>query len=184
MSTRQIKDSYRKSSRLRKLSRDAYLALPHVYCIADDFGCFVLDPISNRNEVFPGRADITAEEFSLWITEWRRTKQLEVWVQEGVKYGFFTGWFKHNRLRAEKSPVSPCPPSLKKIVGSESWAGMADKTLELLRQLAADSGRRRRKGSEVKRSEAKRREGGGVPKSDKEYELAIMNKGRKKGGVI
>jgi hypothetical protein len=167
--TRQIKGSYRSSPRLRKLSRDAYFALPHSYCLGDNFGIFIIDPITNRNQAFPARDDITVEDFEKWLREWAKVKQLEVFKVNGIKYGFFTGWFKHNRLRLQ-TPLHPRPPSLHQHISKEEWFNVDEKAFGRLRQAAADCGklppkRREEKGREEKGSTAVPLRGQGTSKS-------------------
>lgn len=177
MSTRVIRSSYRLSKKLRKLSKEAYLALPHLYCIADSFGCFILEPFTNRNQAFPSRSDITPEEFATWIAEYKKNGQLEVWKEEGTEFAYFSGWFKHNRLRYNQNPTTSRPPSLRPHITAKEW-DMADKEgLERLRQRAANCGKlppsKPQVAAEERRGEEKKGKGKSEPEADGPLKKAL-----------
>lgn len=121
MPKRMIDDSLLDSRSLEVLSPAAQDAFPRFILIADDFGCFEINPVKLRALGWSRRPDVTEEMVEGWITEYAERQATDpasgqklapvamTWTHVGRRYAFLTGWFGGHgqKRRAEYDPNAP-----------------------------------------------------------------------------
>lgn len=71
---------------------------PRYFLLADDYGCFRVQAEVIKGDIYPRRPDITAEIVANDLVEFERVGCLKTWrTEDGHTYGFFIGWWEHNR---------------------------------------------------------------------------------------
>lgn len=89
MANHVIRDRIWESQKLRRCSREAALAYPWIFLVADDWGRFEYNPRRIWSRVFGGREDVTVTEVSAWLSEYERegllvpysNSELAVWYR-------------------------------------------------------------------------------------------------------
>jgi len=98
------------------LSRDARLLALGLISMADDSGRFVGTQQAILGYVFPLDKDIRAAKFSCWMRE-VTTKLpsqdrplIEMYDVDGVPYGWFPKYRKHQKINRPQPSYLPAPP--------------------------------------------------------------------------
>jgi hypothetical protein len=121
MPKRLIDDSLLDSRSLEVLSPRAQDAFPRFILLADDFGCFEVNPVILRARGWSRRPDVTEEDVAGWLREYaerqasdpdtgdRLAPVLMVWTHVGRRYAHLTGWSGAHgqKKRAEYDPTAP-----------------------------------------------------------------------------
>ena len=100
MANHVIYDRIWESKKLASISKDAALAYPWVYLVADDYGRFEYNARRVWGKVFSGRKDISLEEVECWLAEYEQVGLLRRYhIDLAVWIGF------------KQRPPSKCKPS-------------------------------------------------------------------------
>ena len=111
MPNRILKESIWRSESLNKCSLDAQAFFVRMIPYPDDFGRFDARTPIIRATLYPLRyAEITEKKIESWLDEVVKAGMVKIYEVEGVKYGYFTNWNKHQQQRVKKSKY-PDPPS-------------------------------------------------------------------------
>lgn len=104
-----IRDRLWESKKLRRCSREAALAYPWIFLVADDWGRFEYDPRRIWSKVFGSREDVSQAEVAAWLGEYEREKLLRRYQADGEEYAEWTNF--HGRPPTQRRPASyPVPP--------------------------------------------------------------------------
>lgn len=85
-----------------------------IVATADTYGCFIVNAASIWGRAFPQPElypDVLPKHISSWLDEYEQAGMLERWTENGRTYGFWTGWFRHNRPDSRYARTTPEPPS-------------------------------------------------------------------------
>lgn len=106
-----IRDRVWDSKKLRRCSRDAAMAYPMIFLVADDWGRFEFDSPRIWSKVFGGRKDVTEAEVEAWLSEYEREGLLIRYGTDG-EHAF---WYKfEGRPPSKRRPSHyPQPPEPK-----------------------------------------------------------------------
>ena len=121
MPKRMIDDSLLDSRSLEVLSPVAQDQFPRFILLADDFGCFEINPTILRARGWSRRPEVTDSAVEGWLIEYAERQAtdpdtgeklppvLMAWTHVGRRYGFLTGWFGPHgqKRRAEYDPQAP-----------------------------------------------------------------------------
>src|SRR5688572_13995127 len=110
MANHVLYDTLWASKRLRRCSRDAAMAYPWIFLVADDHGRFEYDPRAIWSKCFASREDVTVNDVALWLSEYEREELL-------FRYGAdeqFAYWynFKGRKPSERRKSNYPEPPTL------------------------------------------------------------------------
>lgn len=115
MSNHVIRDRLWESKKLRRCSRDAALAYPWIFLVADDWGRFEYDPTRICSKVFGARTDVTLAEVTTWLEEYEREGLLSRYQHEGDELATWTNFqgrpASQRRPSAYQQPVQEVKPS-------------------------------------------------------------------------
>lgn len=99
------------------MSRDARLLAVGLISMADDEGRFVATPQAILGYVFPLDTDVTPAKLTRWMSEVATPRPsddravIELYSVDGVPYGWFPKYRKHQKInRPQPSPL-PAPPA-------------------------------------------------------------------------
>lgn len=92
MPTRMLRDGLLTSPSLAWTSPRAQDAFPRFLLLADDFGCFDANPRVLVGRGWPLRPDVTEADIAAWLDEYVQVGMLQIWDDNGHRYGFLTGW--------------------------------------------------------------------------------------------
>lgn len=105
-----IRDRLWESKKLRRCSREASLAYPWIFLVADDWGRFEYDPRRIWSKVFGSREDVTLAEVASWLVEYERQKLLRRYQSDGEEYAEWTNF--QGRPPTQRRPTDyPVPPA-------------------------------------------------------------------------
>jgi HNH endonuclease len=108
MPNRMIRESARTSDTLDQLSDGAERMFWRLTTVADDFGRFEADPRVLLSACFPLRAGrLKVEQVAKWLKELVLVELVSVYIVGGKRFGVFTTWEKHQRIRAKHSKFPP-----------------------------------------------------------------------------
>lgn len=151
MPSRILRDSIVTSPSLARCSPGAQDRFPRYTIAADDFGCFEASPMILRGKMFPYRQDMTDDAVAADLAEYRRELMLEVWEENGRRYGFFVSWGRHQRVREaddhkakgnkfKSRRKTPTPPSVRPFGTLAAYYGAdADRAFAELPAVAGHS---------------------------------------------
>lgn len=110
MANHVIYDTVWGSKRLRRCSREAAMAYPWIFLVADDHGRFEFDPRVIWSKCFATRDDITVADVSTWLSEFEREELL---FRYGVG-GQYAHWynFKGRKPSERRKSNYPEPPKV------------------------------------------------------------------------
>ncbi len=83
MANHVIRDRIWESKKLTRCSRDAALAYPWIFLVADDWGRFEYDPRRIWSKAFGSRADVSLPEVTGWLAEYEEVGLLERFGEDG-----------------------------------------------------------------------------------------------------
>lgn len=86
-----LRDRIWESDKLKRCSREAALAYPWIFLVADDWGRFECNAVRICGRVFGGRHGVTVEEVASWLAEYER-EGLLVRYHIDRELGFWTGF--------------------------------------------------------------------------------------------
>lgn len=120
MPKRLIDDSLLNSPSLEVLSPRCQDAIPRFILLADDFGCFEVEPRILWAKGWPKRPDVAEGDVSAWLAEMAERQAvgldgqkaapvLMLWTHAGRRYAHLTGWFGPHgqKRRAEYDANAP-----------------------------------------------------------------------------
>lgn len=98
MPKRLIDDSYLNSPSMAVCSPRAEDAYPRFMLLADDFGCFEVNPRALLARGWPNRTDVTEQDLISWLEEYVTKRAIDqppvamIWSERGRRYCYLTGW--------------------------------------------------------------------------------------------
>jgi hypothetical protein len=104
-----IRDRIWESKKLRRCSKEAALAYPWIYLVADSWGRFEFNPPRIWALVFGGRKDVSPEDVERWLSEYEREELLIRYHIDGelaVWSGFYS---RAKKLRKNSQYPDPAP---------------------------------------------------------------------------
>jgi hypothetical protein len=104
---RTIKPSFWGDADVCRLSIEARLLMVGLISMADDQGRFLGSTNAISGYVFPND-DIPPTKVRKWLTELEHSKRVHFYSIDGIAYGCFLNWSKHQRI-SHPQP-SPLPP--------------------------------------------------------------------------
>lgn len=108
-----IKDRIWRSQKLRRCSREAALAYPWIFLVADDWGRFEYDARLIWSQAFGAREDVSVEDVEGWLAEFARENLLERYHIDG-ELAFWTKF--EGRPPSKRRPSQyPDPEPFKKV---------------------------------------------------------------------
>src|SRR4051794_1005923 len=113
MPSRILRESFVTSESVASLAPAVQDRLPRYFLLADDFGCFLVQPAVIRGRIFPLRPDITAEIVESDLAEYARVGIVQLYsASDGKRYAWFPRWNEHQRPpRASSARKCPAPPA-------------------------------------------------------------------------
>lgn len=123
MANHVIYDRLWESKKLSECSRDAAMAYPWIFLVADDHGRFEYRPARIWAKVFGGRKDVSLEDVSGWLTEYFRVGLL-------LRYhidGDLAHWYKFKGRKLSERRKSEYPDPLDFPPFTEIVTGGAEK---------------------------------------------------------
>lgn len=99
------------------LSRDARLLAIGLISFADDDGRFVATQQAILGYVFPLDTDVTPAKLSRWLGEVTSKRPsadrplVEMYEVDGIPYGYFPKYRKHQRINRPQPSSLPTPPA-------------------------------------------------------------------------
>jgi hypothetical protein len=107
---RTIKPQFWQDAGVANLSREARLLMLGLVSIADDEGRFVASPAAIIGYVYPHDDDVTPAKVKRWLSEVEKHCHLTLYTVDGLSYGSWRNWTKHQAINRPSS--SPLPPPL------------------------------------------------------------------------
>lgn len=121
MPKRILDDTFLDSRSMEVLSPSCQDAFPRFILLADDFGCFEVNPVILRARGWSRRPDVDEATVEGWLTEMAERQAVDpetgtklapvlmVWTHVGRRYAHLTGWFGPHgqKKRAEYDPNAP-----------------------------------------------------------------------------
>jgi hypothetical protein len=98
------------SARLSKLTMVAEAWWNRMHLAADDWGIFQTNPKILKGKLWPLRDDMTIEIIEILLNEYTETKLVHQFLHKGETYGYFLGWFEHQKIRYMSARKYPAPP--------------------------------------------------------------------------
>src|SRR5665647_49868 len=98
------------------MSREARLLALGLISMADDSGRFVATQQAILGYVFPLDTDVTPAKLTRWLGEVTAKKPshdrplVEMYTVDGVPYGYFPKYRKHQRINRPQPSSLPAPP--------------------------------------------------------------------------
>lgn len=113
MPSRILRESFVTSESVASLAPAVQDRLPRYFLLADDFGCFLVQPAVIRGRIFPLRHDISAETVESDLAEYARVGIVQLYsANDGKRYAWFPRWNEHQRPpRATSARKCPAPPA-------------------------------------------------------------------------
>lgn len=105
---RTIKPSFWGSPEVKRLSRDARLTVVGLISFADDDGRFLAATSAVSGYVYPND-DLPPRFVRRWMDEARTTGLTHEYEADGVLYGCFPSWHKHQVINRYTPSVLPEP---------------------------------------------------------------------------
>ncbi len=140
MANHVIYDRLWESGKLARCSREAALAYPWIFLVADDHGRFEYRPARIWAKVFGGRQDITADDVASWLAEYAREGLLVRYHIDGdLAYWYRFKGRKPSERRPSDFPDPKGMPSLAAVApeGAEKRGSEGDEARDEPRQIDA-----------------------------------------------
>ena len=99
------------------MTRDARLLAVGLISMADDAGRFVATQQAILGYVFPLDTDVTPARLNRWVSEVTGKKPsqdrplIELYTVDGVPFGWFPKYRKHQRINRPQPSSLPAPPA-------------------------------------------------------------------------
>lgn len=114
MANHVIYDQLWESDRLERCSRDAALAYPWIFLVADDHGRFEYKPRAIWKNAFAYRNDVTVDDVAKWLDEyWREGLLIRYHVDGGLAHWYKFRGRKPSERRASDFPDPDGMPTLR-----------------------------------------------------------------------
>lgn len=104
---RTVKPSFWGDPDVAQVSRDARLLMLGLISFADDEGRFLGSTAAINGYVYPND-ELTPSKVRGWLKELANQKLVHLYTVDGIAYGCFLSWGKHQRI-SHPQP-SPLPP--------------------------------------------------------------------------
>lgn len=113
MPSRILRESFVTSESVASLAPTVQDRLPRYFLLADDFGCFLVQPAVIHGRIFPLRPDVTAETVESDLADYARVGIVRLYCgPDGKRYAWFPHWNEHQRPpRAGSARKFPAPPA-------------------------------------------------------------------------
>lgn len=98
------------SLRLSELTLMAEAWWNRMHLAADDWGTFPANPRILKGKLWPLRDEMTPEIIQDLLNEYTETGLVHQFTHKGENYGFFLGWFEHQKIRYMSARIYPAPP--------------------------------------------------------------------------
>lgn len=105
---RTIKTSFWGSPEVAKLSRDARLTAIGLISFADDDGRFLASSAAISGYVYPND-DLSPARIRKWVAECVATGLIHEYEADGIRYGCFPSWHKHQVINRYTPSILPEP---------------------------------------------------------------------------
>lgn len=114
MPSRILRESFVTSESVASLPPVSQDRLPRYFLLADDFGCFLVQPAVIRGRIFPLRPDVTDQMVRADLDAYGQAGILQLYDgDDGKKYAWFPHWNQHQRPPRDASKRRfPIPPSV------------------------------------------------------------------------
>lgn len=120
MPSRTLRESYTSSDKVAAMEPGPQDRLPRYFLAADDFGCLRIQPEVIKGRIYARRPDVTPEIVAADLLEFERVGCLLTWTAGDKTFGWFTGWWEHNRQPRPKTiRKTPTPPVLESLSEQE-----------------------------------------------------------------
>lgn len=103
---RSLKPSFWSDPAVCSLRRDARLMLVGIISSADDEGYFMASATAIGGYVFP-HDDLPAKTIRQWRDEIAKTGVILLYSVDGLEYGHFPNWKKHQRISKPQPSIIP-----------------------------------------------------------------------------
>jgi hypothetical protein len=104
---RTIKPSFWGDGAVSRISHGARLLMIGLISMADDEGRFLASPAAVAGYVFPND-DLTSAKIRRWMKEIEDQKLVHLYSIDGLHYGCFLGWKRHQVInRPQRSHLPP-----------------------------------------------------------------------------
>lgn len=103
---RTIKPSFWSDPAVSSLRRDARLMLAGLISFSDDEGYFMASATAIGGYVFP-HDDLPAKTIRQWRDEIAKTGVVMLYQIDGLEYGYFPNWKKHQRISKPQPSIIP-----------------------------------------------------------------------------
>jgi hypothetical protein len=105
---RSIKPSFWGSPEAANMTRDARLLALGLISSADDDGRFLGSIAAISGAVFPND-DLSPTKVRAWLSEIVSVGMVHLYTVDGVRYGCFPSWHKHQMINRHTASVLPRP---------------------------------------------------------------------------
>ena len=105
---RSMKPTFWGSPEAANMSRDARLLTLGLISHSDDDGRFLGSIASINGAVFPND-DLSPARIRAWLREVVATGMVHLYIVDGVQYGCFPSWHKHQVINRHTPSVLPAP---------------------------------------------------------------------------
>jgi hypothetical protein len=106
---RTIKPSFWQDAGVAQLSREARLLMLGLVSIADDEGRFVASPAAIIGYVYPHDQDVSHAKVKRWLAEVEKHCHLTLYTVDGLMYGSWSNWTKHQAINRPSTSPLPAP---------------------------------------------------------------------------
>ena len=92
-------------------SLDAYgrLLYQGIWCVAEDSGCFELNPLLLKMKILPGDQSVTTDDIEGYLEILIVQKKIISYEVDGKSYGWLKNFDKHQSLNKPNAPAVPLP---------------------------------------------------------------------------
>jgi hypothetical protein len=138
---RSAKAEFWSDAKMGGLPRDARFTFKGlIEAVADDWGCFLADARAIKGTVWPFDDDITAKKVEAYLKRLADVGVIGLYESGGMRYGYITKWFAHQRIDHPRAPQHPEPPENFARIAREAYASLSEKDRERLGKLSRLSG--------------------------------------------
>jgi hypothetical protein len=138
---RSAKAEFWSDAKMGGLPRDARFTFKGlIEAVADDWGCFLADARAIKGTVWPFDDDITSKKVETYLKRLADVGVIGLYEAGGMRYGYITKWFAHQRIDHPRAPQHPEPPENFARIAREAYASLSEKDRERLGKLSRLSG--------------------------------------------
>jgi len=111
---RTIKPSFWSDLAVARLKRDARLLAVGLISFADDQGRFLASPSAVGGYVFP-HDELPAKTIRAWRDEIANAGLIRLYEVDGMEFGWWPNWKKHQRISHPQASQLPPPPMREEV---------------------------------------------------------------------